>query len=74
MMKWYTDSFAQEQHRRMAEHLKPMIAQLLGPTYELTHLGIHKNDISGEVILKLHLNPIGRISVASDPLQIEDRS
>lgn len=74
MIKWYTDSFAQEQHRRMAEHLKPMIAQLLGPTYDLSHLGINKNDISGEVILKLHLNPIGKIRVASDPLWLEDRS
>lgn len=72
-MKWYTDSYAQQQHRQMAEHLKPMIAEFLGPTYELSHVGINKNDHSGEVILKLHLNPIGQVRVASDPLRLEER-
>lgn len=55
----------------MAEHLKPLIAQFLGPTYELSHVGVNKNDDSGEVILKLHLNPIGRIRVASDPQRLK---
>jgi hypothetical protein len=71
-MKWFSDSFAQDQHRRMAEHLKPLIVQLLGPTYELSHVGINKNEFTGEVILKLHLNPIGRIQVKSDPLKLQE--
>jgi hypothetical protein len=71
MIKWYTDASAKEQHARIAEHLRPMIAQFLGPGYELSHLGINKNDTTGEVVLRLHLNPIGRISVAGEPLRIE---
>ena len=71
MIKWYTDSYAQDQHRKMAEHLKPLIAHFLGPGYELSFVGVNRNDESGEVILKLHLNPIGRVRVASYPMSIE---
>ena len=69
-MKWYADAFAQAQHARIAEHLRPMIAQFLGPGYELSHLGVNRNEDSGEVVLKLHLNPVGRIRCTADPLRI----
>lgn len=67
---WFADAYAQEQHRRMAEHLKPTIAGLLGPGYELSHLGVNKDPMTGEVVLRLHLNPIGRVVVKSDPQRL----
>lgn len=69
--KWWTDATARMQHRQIADHIKPMVASLLGPGYELSHLGINKDEVTGEVLLRLHLNPIGRVRVASDPLRIE---
>ena len=70
MKTWYSDSYAQAQHASIAAHLKPLIVDMLGPLYELSHVGINKNPDTGEVILRLHLNPLGRIRVASDPLRI----
>jgi hypothetical protein len=68
--RWFTDASAQAQHRQIADHLKPMVASMLGPGYELSHLGINKDEATGEVLLRLHLNPIGRVRVESDPLRI----
>lgn len=72
--RWFNDSFAREQHRQMAEHLKPTIAGLLGPGYELSHVGINKDQMTGEVVLRLHLNPIGRVVCKGDPLLIAARA
>ena len=68
--QWYTDQSARDAHALAAKAIKPVVQQLLGPTYELSHIGINKNEENGEVVLKLHLNPIGKVRIASDPLQI----
>lgn len=69
-VRWFADASAYEQHAKIASHLKPIIAKLLGPGYELSHLGVNKNDATGEVVLKLHLNPVGRIQLTSDPRKL----
>lgn len=50
--RWFTDSYAQQQHALIAEHIKPLIQQLRGPGYELSHLGINKNDMSARCTLR----------------------
>lgn len=57
-MKWYNDQSAKRTHERVESFVKPMCAQML-PSHLFAHLGIHMNDITNEVILRIHLRPVG---------------
>lgn len=46
--------------------MAPVIAELC-PDYELRTIGIHRDPITGEVILKLHLRPLGSGRETADP-------
>lgn len=69
-MKWFADRSAQIAHARLREALTPFVNECF-PALELSHAGINRNEVTGEVILRLHLNPIGRVKVQSDPLKLE---
>jgi hypothetical protein len=66
---WYTDQSARRLHAVLSEELAVIISRLC-PGHELSHCGIHRNEETNEIQLRLHLNPIGRIRVASDPLRL----
>ena len=61
-MKWFADETARIAHLRAQELLKPFVAELC-PGHELSHMGINRNDVTEEVVLILHLNPLGRVKV-----------
>lgn len=67
---WYNDPYAKELHNRMSEEMEPIIAKMC-PGYELSHMGVNRNFDTEEVILKLHLNPKGKIKVVDDNLKSE---
>ena len=67
---WYNDPYAKELHNRMAEEMESIIAKMC-PGYELSHMGVNRNFDTEEVILKLHLNPIGKIKVVDDDIKSE---
>ena len=69
--RWFADRDAQIALSRLRSALTPFVSECF-PAYELSHAGIHRNDLTGEVIVKLHLNPIGRIKVLSDPLSLSN--
>lgn len=71
MIKWYTDRAAQVAHAQLRQKLEPFVTECF-PAAELSHVGIHRNDESGEIIIKLHLNKIGRVSVSSDPVKLPE--
>lgn len=56
--KWYADEAAKRTHERVESFVKPMCAQMI-PSHLFTHLGIHRNENTNEVILKIHLRPVG---------------
>lgn len=64
--KWYTDNGARKLHYELQQELKPILAKLC-PAHELSHAGINRNEITEEITLVLHLNPLGRVRVVSDP-------
>jgi hypothetical protein len=68
-IKWYGDEDAKRLHNLLSEELKPIMARMC-PSYELSHVGInrhmHDSDMREEIIIKLHLNPIGSVKVVSD--------
>lgn len=68
-MQWYTDRSAQIAHTRLREALKPFVNEMF-PAYELSHAGINRNENTYEVVIKLHLNPIGKVTVLNDPLKL----
>ncbi len=64
-MKWYNDESAKIAHLTVEKHLEPMIKTVF-PEYELSHFGINRNFDTEEVVIKLHLNKLGRIRVVPD--------
>lgn len=68
-MKWFADRSAQIAHARLREALQPFVTEMF-PAYELSHAGINRNEVTQEVVIKLHLNQIGKIKVLSDPLKL----
>ena len=68
--QWYNDESAKRAHHVLSEHLKPMIADVF-PDYELSHFGIKRDDITEEVVIKLHLNPLGRVRVVEDRKEVQ---
>lgn len=63
-MKWYTDSTARATHLRLQQELSLFIANCF-PNYELTHTGFNQDFNSGEVVVKLHLNPKGKVKCSA---------
>ena len=67
---WYNDPYAKELHNRMAEEMQTIIDKMC-QGYELSHMGVNRNFDTEEIILKLHLNPKGKIKVIGDGLKSE---
>jgi hypothetical protein len=65
MAIWY-DEYANLKHAQMAHALEPFITELF-PGYELSHAGFSRDFITEEVVIKLHLNQKGRITVSPEP-------
>jgi hypothetical protein len=63
-IKWYADASARQMHALLQTELAGIIARIC-PGHELSHLGINRNEHT-EVILKLHLNPIGSVRVVPE--------
>ena len=56
--QWYTDNSAKQVHEAVEKAIKPMCEQLM-PNHLFTHMGINRNEITDEIVIKLHLPPIG---------------
>jgi hypothetical protein len=71
--KWYADESAKRFHQLLSEELRHIIANVC-PGHELSHVGIFRDNCTEEVVLKLHLNPLGRITVVPnrDEITAED--
>lgn len=65
-VRWFSDDYARQQYEQIRRHLEPLVCRFLGPGYELSHLGVNRDEASGEVVLRLHLNPVGRVRCAGD--------
>lgn len=59
---WYNDRESKIAYDLIKKHLETMVATMF-PGHELSHVGINRNFESEEVIIKLHLNQIGKIKV-----------
>ncbi len=68
--KWFADQSARIVHLRAQKLLEPFVAELC-PGHELSHMGINRNDITQEVVLVLHLNPLGRVRVVPEHKLLE---
>lgn len=60
--KWYADNSAKLAHEVMSAALADFVAKVF-PGYELSHSGFNRNDMTEEVVIRLHLNPIGSVRV-----------
>lgn len=66
-IKWYNDREAEIVYQLTKEKLSKFVADMY-PNHELSHMGINRDYDTEEVVIKLHLNPIGRIKVVgSEP-------
>lgn len=61
-IEWYSDRSAMVLHQVFVDRLRSIMTEMT-PDHELSHLGVHRNPVTDEVILKLHLNPTGRVRV-----------
>jgi hypothetical protein len=68
-MTWFSDRSAQQFHAVLSQELAGIIGRLC-PGHELSHCGIHRNEETNEIQLRLHLNPIGKVRVSSCPLRL----
>lgn len=68
--KWFTDEAARRTHLRAQELLSRFVAEMC-PGYELSHMGINRNNETNEVQIRLHLNPIGSVRVVPEHKLLE---
>jgi ribosomal protein S3 len=61
-VKWYNDMSAKIAYDHMRYKLDPIIEEMF-PNYELSHVGVNRNEVTEEVTIKLHLNQIGSVRV-----------
>ena len=57
-VKWYTDNAAKLVHQKVEACIKDMCAEMFRD-HLFTHLGINRNEFTNEIVLKIHLRPIG---------------
>ena len=69
--QWYNDQAAKIAYDRVKAAIETPVAELF-PGYELSHLGINRNNDTEEVIIKLHLNQIGQVKVVNSESWTED--
>lgn len=69
-VKFYTDPSAARVHAKLRADLEPFCLKNF-PNYELSHAGFNENEVTGEIQLRLHLNPIGKVKCAADPKSLE---
>lgn len=67
---WYNDQSAKLHYEQMKAAFDPIIANMF-PNLELSHVGVHRNEVTEEVIIKLHLNQFGKIRVVSEDNHIK---
>jgi hypothetical protein len=56
--KWYADEAAKRTHAAIEYAIKPMCEKMM-PNHLFTHMGINRNELTNEIVIKLHLRPIG---------------
>lgn len=71
-VKWYNDNSAKIAYQLMQSELDPLVAKMF-PEYELSHFGVNRNNETEEVVIKLHLNKLGRVRVVSTEPDVDYR-
>ena len=67
--KYYNDQHSQMVYYKIKDMVEPAMVELF-PNYELSHMGINRNETTEEVVIRLHLNQIGSVKVTgSEPWQ-----
>ena len=67
--KYYNDQHSQMVYYKIKDMVEPAMVELF-PNYELSHMGINRNETTEEVVIRLHLNQIGSVRVVgSEPWQ-----
>lgn len=69
--KWYTDQTAKHTFQQFEQHIKPMCERLI-PSHAFTHMGINRNDLTNEVVIRIHLRPIGEAHWINERLNRPD--
>lgn len=62
MKTWYNDTESKIVYDIIKNDLSDMVDKVF-KGLELSHIGLNRNMETGEVILKLHLNEVGKIKV-----------
>lgn len=65
-VEWFNDQMAQSVYGHMRLAMQSMIAAMC-PSHELSHMGFSRNHDTDEVVIKLHLNPLGSVRVVDAP-------
>ena len=67
--KYYNDQLSRMVYDKIKDMVEPAMVELF-PNYELSHMGINRNETTEEVVIKLHLNPFGSVrGTGSEPWQ-----
>jgi hypothetical protein len=62
-IKWYNDTAAKYAYENLKASVEPIVRKNF-PEHELSHVGVLRNPDTDEVVIKLHINPLGRIRVS----------
>ena len=64
-VKWYNDAAAKTAYENLRASVEPIVRKNF-PGHELSHVGVLRNPHSDEVVIKLHINPLGQVQVSPD--------
>lgn len=65
--QWYNDPGAEMVFKAFEQRLRGLIEDVSGGEYEFTHMGMHRDHNTGEVEIRLHINPKHRINYLGEP-------
>jgi hypothetical protein len=63
--QWHRDEASNSAYKAMEDALQPLLGKVM-PSHLLTHFGINRDFNTDEVIIKLHLRPLGQAKVIKD--------
>jgi hypothetical protein len=64
-IKWYADAAAKQAYENLKSSVEPIVRSNF-PGHELSHVGVLRNPHTNEVVIKLHINPLGQVQVSPD--------
>jgi hypothetical protein len=62
-INWYNDAAARYVYENLKASVEPIVRQNF-PGHELSHVGVLRNPHTDEVVIKLHINPLGQVQVS----------